>query len=69
MAELGAAFVCAELHIQGQHEQHASYIEHWLHHLKNDKTFLFKVAAQAGKAYRFFMQGGIQQETSVANVA
>ena len=69
VAELGAAFVCAELHIQGQHEQHASYIEHWLHHLKNDKTFLFKAAAQAGKAYRFFMQGGLQEETPVANVA
>ena len=66
VAELGAAFVCAELHIQGQHEQHVSYIEHWLHHLKNDKTFLFKAAAQAGKAYRFFMQGGIQEETSVS---
>jgi antirestriction protein ArdC len=69
VAELGAAFVCAELHIQGQHEQHASYIEHWLHHLKNDKTFLFKAAAQAGKAYRFLMQGGAEVETPLSNVA
>ena len=30
IAEIGAAFTCAELGIQGQHEQHASYLDHWL---------------------------------------
>jgi antirestriction protein ArdC len=69
VAELGAAFVCAELRVQGQHEQHASYIDHWLGHLRNDKTFLFKAAAQAGKAYRLLMQGGVPVETPLSSAA
>ena len=70
VAELGAAFVCAELRIPGRHDQHASYIDHWLKHLKNDKTFLFRAAAQAGKAYRFLMQGGFTMDTpTLAHVA
>ncbi len=70
VAELGAAFVCADFRIPGRHDQHASYIDHWLKHLKNDKTFLFRVAAQAGETYRFLMQGGVTVDTpALAHVA
>lgn len=58
VAELGAAFICAELGIQGQHEQHASYIDHWLAYLKKDKTFIFKAASAASKAHQLLMRGG-----------
>ena len=59
VAELGSAFICAALGIEGQHEQHASYLDSWLRVLKGDKTFLFKAAAQAGKAFQLLMNGGI----------
>ncbi|MBQ4840163.1 ArdC family protein [Pseudoalteromonas luteoviolacea] len=69
IAELGAAFACAELGVQGQHEQHASYLDSWLRVLKNDKTFIFKAAAAASKAHSYLMRGGIESERSIANVA
>lgn len=51
VAELGAAFLCAQLNItQTQPDQHAAYIKAWLQALKNDKTYIFKAAAQAAKA-------------------
>ena len=69
IAELGAAFACAELGIQGQHEQHASYLDSWLKVLKSDKTFIFKAAAAASKAHSYLMRGGVESERIVANVA
>ena len=53
-AELFAAFLCAELGVKGEHENHASYLSHWLEILKNDKTFLFKASSAASKAYQYF---------------
>jgi antirestriction protein ArdC len=38
VAELGAAFLCADLELSlSPREDHASYITHWLTVLKNDK--------------------------------
>lgn len=56
IAELGAAFLCAQFNIQGQHTQHACYLKHWLGKLKEDKTFLFKAAAAANKAFQLILQ-------------
>ncbi|WP_018694137.1 ArdC family protein [Algicola sagamiensis] len=58
-AELGAAFFCAELGIQGEHHQHASYINDWLGVLKNDKSFIFNASSAAYKAYTYIKSGGI----------
>lgn len=69
VAELGAAFVCAELGIQGEHEQHVSYLDSWLRVLKSDKTFIFKAAAAASKAHCYLMRGGIDSERVIAKVA
>jgi len=69
VAELGAAFICAELQIEGENLQHASYIDCWLRVLKSDKTFFFKAAAQAGKAYRLLMQGGVMVEAPLSSAA
>lgn len=54
IAELGSAFLCAQLGIeQTQPKNHALYIKSWLTALKNDKTMIFKAAAQAAKAQSF----------------
>lgn len=54
IAELGSAFLCAQHNIvQTQPKNHALYIKSWLQALKNDKTFIFKAAAQAAKAQEY----------------
>jgi antirestriction protein ArdC len=52
VAELGAAFLCAECGVDGQ-TQHPEYIASWLTALKNDKRFIFKAASAAKKAVGF----------------
>lgn len=54
-AELFASFLCADLQVQGEHENHASYLDSWLKVLKKDKTFLFKASSAASKAYRYLI--------------
>jgi antirestriction protein ArdC len=51
VAELGAAFLCADLAITAEpREDHASYIEHWLKVLKDDKRAIFTAASHASRA-------------------
>ena len=52
IAELGAAFLCAQSGIDGQ-LQHSSYIASWLKVLKNDKKAIFTAAAAARRACDF----------------
>jgi antirestriction protein ArdC len=50
-AELGAAFLCADLGITPEpREDHASYLAHWIAVLKDDKRAIFAAAAHAQKA-------------------
>ena len=49
VAEMGAAFLCAENRIQGE-LRHAGYIGHWLKCLRDDSKAVFKAAALAQKA-------------------
>lgn len=54
VAELGAAFLSADLEITPEvREDHASYIENWLTVLKNDKRAVFAAASYASKAVEF----------------
>ncbi len=54
VAELGAAFLCADLELSlSPREDHASYIAHWLTVLKNDKRAIFRAAAHAQRAADF----------------
>lgn len=53
-AELGSAFLMADLGIAGE-VQHESYIASWLKALKNDKRYIFKAASSASKAHRYLM--------------
>lgn len=51
VAEMGSAFLCADLGITPeQREDHASYIAHWLEVLKSDKRAIFTAASMASKA-------------------
>lgn len=54
VAELGSAFLCADLHITPEvREDHASYIDSWLKVLKDDKRAVFSAASHASKAVDF----------------
>jgi antirestriction protein ArdC len=54
VAELGAAFLCADLGITAEpREDHAAYLGHWLEVLKDDKRAIFQAAAYAQKASDF----------------
>ena len=48
LAELGSAFLCADLGITPEvRKDHAAYIASWLQVLKNDKRFIFSAAGHA----------------------
>jgi antirestriction protein ArdC len=69
IAELGAAFICAELGIHGQHDQHVSFLASWLKHFKSDTSFLFKAAAAASKAHRFIATMADSSKDELTKVA
>jgi antirestriction protein ArdC len=51
VAELGAAFLCADLELSLQpREDHAEYIATWLKILRNDKRAIFQASAMAQRA-------------------
>ncbi|QNT68349.1 zincin-like metallopeptidase domain-containing protein [Defluviicoccus vanus] len=63
VAELGAAFLCADLELRPQiREDHAPYIAGWLKVLKEDKRAIFTAAAHAQKAADFLH--GLQPKES-----
>lgn len=67
VAELGAAFLCAEFNLEYT-TQHAAYIQAWLKALKDDKTMIFKAAAQAQKAINMIKEkSGLKIETKESN--
>ncbi len=54
VAELGAAFLCADLGITLEpREDHASYISVWLKVLRGDQRAIFAAASQAQRAAQF----------------
>ena len=51
VAELGSAFLCADLELTPEvRDDHASYIAHWLQALKDDNRAIFAAAAHAQRA-------------------
>ena len=54
VAELGAAFLCADLAITAEpRPDHASYLDNWLNVLKRDKRAIFTAASHASKAVEY----------------
>lgn len=59
VAELGAAFVAADLGVTpAPRADHAQYIAHWLTLLKSDRRAIFVAAAKASEAVRYLQRGG-----------
>lgn len=56
VAEIGSAFLCAELGLTPEvRDDHADYIASWLAVLKNDKRAIFTAASHAQKAADFLL--------------
>jgi antirestriction protein ArdC len=54
VADLGAAFLCADLQITPEpRPDHASYVANWLKVLKDDKRAIFSAASHASKATEY----------------
>ncbi len=69
VAELGAAFLCADLGLAPEpREEHAAYIQNWLKVLKEDKRAIFSAAAHAQRAADF-LHGFQQQPEQMEGVA
>ena len=65
VAELGAAFLCADLQITPTvRKDHAAYIGNWLKVLKNDKRAIFTAASYAQKAADYLL--GLQKPKEAA---
>lgn len=63
VAELGSAFLCADLGLAAApREDHASYLASWLEVLKSDKRAIFTAAAHAQRAADFLH--GLQEKVS-----
>ena len=61
VAEIGSAFLCCDLGITPEpRDDHASYLDHWLKVLKEDKRAIFQAAAHAQRAVDFLH--GLQPE-------
>lgn len=68
VAELGAAFISADLGITPEpREDHAAYIASWLKVLKHDKRFIFTAASHAQRAADYLH--GLQPAPPAAAVA
>lgn len=63
VAEMGAAFLCAEAGIEPDVPQSAAYIESWLKALKGDKKLIVTAASQAAKAAAYIV--GEEEEGAV----
>lgn len=65
VAELGAAYLCADLGVSSEpREDHASYIAGWLKALRNDSRNIFRAASYAEKACDLLHGLQVQQQAA-----
>lgn len=65
VAELGAAFLCAQIGIESEtREDHAKYVRNWLKVLRDDKTAIITAASAASKAADFVLTADAQREAA-----
>jgi antirestriction protein ArdC len=72
VAELGSAFLCADLGITPEvRPDHAAYIASWLTVLKGDKRFIFSAASHAQRAadYLHGLQSKAEEQPEAERVA
>jgi antirestriction protein ArdC len=65
VAELGAAFLCAEFGFDGD-LRHAGYIAHWIELLRADKRAFFTACSQASKAADYLRGLALAEPSEVA---
>lgn len=65
VAELGAAFLCAEFGYDAT-TQHASYIQHWIKMLKDDPRAFVTAASKASQAVEFLRGLAVSEEQAAA---
>ena len=65
VAEIGAAFLCADNGIQGE-LRHAGYIANWLKACREDSKAIFKAAALSQKAADYLKAQDVSQESVAA---
>ena len=65
VAELGAAFLCAEFGFDSD-LRHAGYIGHWIELLKADKRAFFTACSQASKAADYLRELALAAPIEVA---
>ena len=67
VAEIGAAFLCADLGITPEtREDHAAYIASWLEVLKGDKRAIFTAASKASQAAEYLQDLAMPQSLGEA---
>lgn len=67
VAELGAAFLCAQLGIAAEpRADHAHYLAHWLQLLKSDKKAIFTAASKASAAVDYLASCTAQPDAIAA---
>lgn len=66
IAEMGAAFLCAQLNIPNSQDltNHASYLDHWLKELREDDRAIIRAASQASKAAEMILSFSRKPEIS-----
>ena len=58
IAEMGSAFLCAQLGIELEGLQHPQYLENWLKVLKGDKRAIFTASSKAREASEYLLEQG-----------
>ncbi len=67
IAELGSAFVCAELELAIEpRRDHAPYIQSWLNVLRNDRRAIFTAATKAQQAVDWLFKRNLNLEEAAA---
>jgi antirestriction protein ArdC len=70
VAELGAAFLCADLALMPEPgTDHAAYIQSWLKVLRDDKRAIFAAAAHAQRAADFLHSLQARSQAQIAAAA
>lgn len=65
VAEMGSAFLCAQLNVLGE-VNHEGYVGHWLDILRADKRALFRACSQARKASEWLLAHEINDSARAA---
>jgi antirestriction protein ArdC len=66
VAELGSAFLMAELGLSAElHQQHASYIASWIQLLKDDPRAIFTAASKASQAVDYMKARGRRERPTL----